>query len=323
MDRDRARRGQRGPELPSHERAGPFRDPTDPGRTTGPTTTGLSGHVLLRRSGYYDTSGANLSASTRRRPARSRSATYLHAIATQHSGAAFNVTVIARAQDGSALSSFNGTVTLRSRRGRSRRTSATMTNGSLTRASPSRALQTNETITAPAARPARAGASAAFTLNTSARRLSHSRNGGTTAGPPADGRHDQATSAKLRTRPRGTCGAGNSATTVASNDANPDTSPRTEPHSPLHDRSRHNGYTLTAPHREELDVRLDRREQRTNHHARRRWRRNRRPTVAGGSTATYLPNAAIPVLRARRSTMPKTPSVKEPLLSTLPGEAED
>src|SRR6267378_655603 len=83
--------------------------------------------------GYYNANGANWdSVNSSQASAKPLDHFTFSAIATQHSGSSFNATVIARAQDGAAVSTFNGTVTFSVSSGTIAPTSAAMTNGSLT-----------------------------------------------------------------------------------------------------------------------------------------------------------------------------------------------
>src|SRR6058998_3401744 len=63
--------------------------------------------------GYYDTNGANWeSANSAQASAKPLDHFVFDAIAAQHSGTAFNVTITAQAQDGSTVTGFTGTLTL-------------------------------------------------------------------------------------------------------------------------------------------------------------------------------------------------------------------
>jgi hypothetical protein len=176
--------------------------------------------------GYYNANGANWeSIDSAQASAKPLDHFTFNAIATQHSVSAFNVTVIARAQDGSTVSAFNGTVNFSVSSGAIAPTSAAMTNGSLTQSvTITGAYTTNETITVTAGTPARTGTSAAFTLNHFRATAIALTNGGGTAGRIQNADTIAITfSEAANTATLGTCGAGNSGNDIASNDANPDT----------------------------------------------------------------------------------------------------
>jgi hypothetical protein len=148
-----------------------------------------------------------------------------NAITAQHSGSAFNVTVIARAQDGSTVTGFNGTATLSVASGTITPTSATVTNGSLTQSvTVTGAYTTTETVTVTGGTPARTGTSAVFTLNHFRATVIALANGGSTAGRIQSTDTIAITfSEAANTATFGTCGAGNSGNDIVLNDANPDT----------------------------------------------------------------------------------------------------
>jgi hypothetical protein len=80
--------------------------------------------------GYYDTNGANWeSQNSGQASAKPLDHFTFNAIAAQHSGSAFNLTVTARSQDNAALSAFNGSVTFSVASGIISPTTAAMTNG--------------------------------------------------------------------------------------------------------------------------------------------------------------------------------------------------
>jgi hypothetical protein len=175
--------------------------------------------------GYYDTNGANWSSvDSAQASAKPLSHFTFNAIATQHSGVAFSVTVIARSQDGSALSDFNGTVTFGVTSGTISPTSATMTNGSLTQSvTITGSYTTNETVTVTGGTPSRAGASAAFTLNHFHATVVALTNA-VVAGRPENGDAIVLTfSEAANTASFGTCPAGDAASDLLTNNANPDT----------------------------------------------------------------------------------------------------
>ena len=177
--------------------------------------------------GYYDTNGANWeSVNSTQVSAKPLDHFSFNAIGAQHSGSAFSVTVIARAQDGSAVSGFNGTVTLSVTSGAIAPASATVTNGSLTQSvTVTGAYTVGETITVSAGTPTRTGTSGAFTLNHfRATSISIANGAGNTAGLPEAGDKIVLTfSEAANTAQLGTCPSGDSGSDVLTNDANPDT----------------------------------------------------------------------------------------------------
>ena len=175
--------------------------------------------------GYYDASGANWSSvDSAQASAKPLDHFTLNAIGTQHSGAAFNVTITAQAQDGSTVSTFNGTVSFSVSSGTISPTSAAMINGSLTQSvTITGPYKTNETITVTGGTPGRVGTSSSFTLNHFHATAIALTNGGATAGRIQSGDTIAITfSEAASTATLGTCGVGNSGNDVASNDANPD-----------------------------------------------------------------------------------------------------
>lgn len=178
--------------------------------------------------GYYDTSGANWSSvDSAQATAKPLDHFTFNAIATQHSGSAFNVTVVARTQDGSTVSGFNGTVTFTVSSGTVSPTSGAMTNGSLTQSvTITGPYKANQTITVSGGTPSRVGTSNAFVLDHfRATAVAISNKAGGVAGKPENGDtltltfNEAANPATL-----GTCsGATNSGNDLLTNDANPDT----------------------------------------------------------------------------------------------------
>jgi len=176
--------------------------------------------------GYYNANGANWdSVNSSQASAKPLDHFTFSAIATQHSGSSFNATVIARAQDGAAVSTFNGTVTFSAGSGTIAPTSAAMTNGSLTQSvTVTGAYTTTQTITVTAGTPARSGTSAAFTLNHCRATAIALTNGGSTAGRMQTGDTIAITfSEAADTATMGSCGLISSGNDLVSNDANPDT----------------------------------------------------------------------------------------------------
>ena len=179
--------------------------------------------------GYYDTNGANWSSAD----SSQASAKPLHhfafnAIASQHSGAAFNVTITAQAQDNSTVTGFTGTVTLATSSGSIAPTTsgafaAGVRTESVTITGPYR---TNQTVTATGGSPSRSGTSAAFVLDHfRATAVAVSNKAGGTPGKPENGDTITLTfneAANIATL--GACNGGTtSGTDLLTNDANPDT----------------------------------------------------------------------------------------------------
>ncbi len=178
--------------------------------------------------GYYDANGANwASADSAQASAKPLDHFTFNAVASQHSGSAFNVTVVAGAQDGSAVSTFTGTVTFAASSGTIAPTSATMTNGSLTQSvTITGAYTASETITVSGGTPSRIGTSNAFVLDhfrATAIAISNKTSG--VAGKPENG--DTLTLTFNEAANIATLGACNGGTTsgtdLLTNDANPDT----------------------------------------------------------------------------------------------------
>jgi hypothetical protein len=177
--------------------------------------------------GYYNTGGANWeSVDSAQASAKPLDHFTFNAIATQHSGSAFNVTVIARAQDGSAVTGFDGTVNFSASSGAIGPTSAAMTNGSLTQSvTITGPYTTSETITVSGGTPSRSGTSGAFTLDHFRATVIALTNLGTTAGRIQTSDTIAITfSETAAIASLGTCnGAVNSGNDIALNDLNPDT----------------------------------------------------------------------------------------------------
>jgi hypothetical protein len=178
--------------------------------------------------GYYDATGANwASVDSAQASAKTLDHFTFNAIAAQHSGSAFTVTVVARAQDGSAVSGFNGALTFSVASGTISPTSATMSSGSLTQTvTITGAYAANETITVSGGTPSRTGASAPFALeHFRATAIALSNKAGGVAGKPENG--DTVTLTFNEAANIATLGGCNGATTsgndLLTNDANPDT----------------------------------------------------------------------------------------------------
>ncbi len=178
--------------------------------------------------GYYDANGASwASADSAQASAKPLDHFTFNAVASQHSGSAFNVTVVARAQDGSAVNTFTGTVTFAVSSGTIAPTSATMTNGSLTQSvTITGAYTASEAITVSGGTPSRIGTSNAFVLDhfrATAIAISNKTSG--VAGKPENG--DTLTLTFNEAANIATLGACNGGTTsgtdLLTNDANPDT----------------------------------------------------------------------------------------------------
>ena len=177
--------------------------------------------------GYYSGNGANWeSANSSQATAKPLHHFSFNAIAAQHSGSAFNVTVIARAQDNSTVTAFNGSVSFTASSGSIAPASATMTNGSLTQSvTITGPYAPSETISVTGGTPARAGTSGAFVLNHfRATAVALTNGAGNTAGLPEDGDKIVLTfSEAANTAALGSCPTGDSAFDLLTNDADPDT----------------------------------------------------------------------------------------------------
>jgi len=262
--------------------------------------------------GYYNANGANWeSVNSAQASAKPLDHFTFNAITAQHSGTAFSVTAVARAQDNSTVTGFNGTVTFSASSGTITPTSAAMTNGSLTQSvTITGAYTTNETITVTAGAPARTGTSAAFTLNHFHATAIALTNGGATAGRMQTADTIAITfSEAANTASLGTCGVGNSGNDIASNDANPDTITANGAALAFGTIALgDNGYLTGAD---------------TAKNSTCAWSAGntvvtitlagvtagKTGTVAGGSTATYLPNAALTSAAGEAIDTARTPSV--------------
>jgi hypothetical protein len=262
--------------------------------------------------GYYNANGANWeSVNSGQAAAKPLDHFTFNVIATEHSGSSFNVTVIARSQDGAAVSTFSGTVTFSVGSGTIAPTSAAMTNGSLTQSvTITGAYTTTETITVTAGTPARSGTSAAFTLNHFRATAIALANGGSTAGRMQSGDTIAITfSESATTAAMGTCGVGHSGNDLVSNDANPDTLTANGAALAFGTIALgDNGYLSGAD---------------TAKNSTCAWSAGntvltitlagvtpgKTGTVAGGSTATYIPNAALTSAGGEAIDATQTPSV--------------
>ncbi len=179
--------------------------------------------------GYYNANGANWeSVNSAQASAKPLDHFAFNAIAVQHSGVAFNVTITAQAQDNTTVTGFTGTVTLATNSGTIvPATSGTFVAGvrteSITITGPYKA---NQTISATGGSPSWTGTSAVFILDHfRATAIAITNKVGGVAGKPENG--DTITlsfneAANIATL--GACnGATNSGNDLLTNDANPDT----------------------------------------------------------------------------------------------------
>ena len=179
--------------------------------------------------GYYDTNAANWeSQNSAQASAKPLDHFTFNAIATQHSGTAFNVTITAQAQDNSTVTGFSGTVSLATSSG----TIAPSTSGAFVAGARTESVtitgpyKTTQTISATGGNPSRTGTSAVFILDHfRATAIAINNKAGGVAGKPESG--DTITlsfneAANIATL--GACnGATNSGNDLLTNDANPDT----------------------------------------------------------------------------------------------------
>ena len=179
--------------------------------------------------GYYDTNAANWeSQNSAQASAKPLDHFTFNAIATQHSGMAFNVTITAQAQDNSTVTGFTGTVSLATSSG----TIAPSTSGAFVAGARTESVtitgpyKTTQTISATGGNPSRTGTSAVFILDHfRATAIAINNKAGGVAGKPESGDtitlsfNEAANIAML-----GACnGATNSGNDLLTNDANPDT----------------------------------------------------------------------------------------------------
>lgn len=179
--------------------------------------------------GYYNANGANWeSVDSAQAIAKPLDHFGFNAIAAQHSGTAFSVTITAQAQDNSTVSGFTGTVTLATNSG----TIAPTTSGAFAAGVRSENVtvtgpyKASETITVSGGTPSRSGTSATFVLDHfRATAIAINNKVGGVAGKAENG--DTLTLTFNEAANIATLGACNGATTSASdlqtNDANPDT----------------------------------------------------------------------------------------------------
>ena len=180
--------------------------------------------------GYYDTNGANWeSVDSAQASAKPLDHFGFNAIATQHSGTAFNVTITAQAQDNSTVTGFTGTVTLATNGG----TIAPTTSGAFVAGARTESIaitgpyKTNEAITVTGGSPSKTGTSNTFILNHfHAIAVALNNKTGGTVGKPENGDTIVLTfSEAASTASMGTCSTGstNSGTDLVANNLNPDT----------------------------------------------------------------------------------------------------
>jgi hypothetical protein len=179
--------------------------------------------------GYYDSNGANwASVDSAQASAKPLDHFGFSAIATQHSGTAFNVTITAQAQDNTTVAGFTGTVTLATSSGSiAPTTSGAFVAGALTASvTITGPYKTNQTISATGGSPSRTGTSAIFVLDHfRATAIAINDKTGGVAGKPENG--DTLTLTFNEAANIATLGACNGGTTsgtdLSTNDANPDT----------------------------------------------------------------------------------------------------
>ena len=179
--------------------------------------------------GYYNTNGANWeSVDSAQASAKPVDHFGFSAIATQHSGTAFNVTITAQAQDNSTVTGFTGTVSLATSSG----TIAPSTSGAFVVGTRTESVtitgpyKTNQTISATGGSPSRTGTSAAFILDHfRATAIAINNKAGGLAGKPESGDTITLTfNAAANIAMLGACnGATSSGNDLLTNDANPDT----------------------------------------------------------------------------------------------------
>jgi hypothetical protein len=179
--------------------------------------------------GYYNANGANWeSVNSAQASAKPLDHFTFNAIAAQHSGVAFNVTITAQAQDNTTVTGFTGTVTLATNSG----TIAPTTSGAFVAGVRTESTtitgpyKSNQTISATGGSPSRIGTSAVFVLDHfRATAIAINNKAGGVAGKPENGDSIVLTfSEAANTASMGTCnGATNSGTDLLTNDANPDT----------------------------------------------------------------------------------------------------
>ena len=179
--------------------------------------------------GYYNSGGANWdSIDSAQASAKPLDHFTFNAIAAQHSGSAFNVTITAQAQDNSTVSGFTGTVALATNSGTIAPTASGPFAGGVRTESIAITgpYKSNQTVTATGGSPSRTGTSAVFVLDHfRATAVAISNKAGGVAGKPENG--DTITlsfNEAANTATLGACNGGTtSGTDLLTNDANPDT----------------------------------------------------------------------------------------------------
>ncbi len=263
--------------------------------------------------GYYNANGANWeSVNSAQASAKPLDHFTFDAIATQQSGTAFNVTITAQAQDNSTVTGFTGTVNLATNGGSiAPATSGAFVAGVRTESTTITGLyRANQTISATGGSPSRTGTSAVFVLDHFRATAIALANGGTTAGRIQTGDTITITfSEAANTATLGTCGVGNSGNDIAANDANPDTLTANGAALAFGTVTLgDNGYLTSADAPKNSTC---------------AWTAGntvltitlvsvtpgKTATVAGGSTATYLPNATITSATGQAIDTAQTPSV--------------
>lgn len=177
---------------------------------------------------YYTGGGANwTSANSAEAVAKPLDHFAFAAIAAQHSGVAFNVSITAQAQDNSTVTGYTGTATLTISSGSiTAGASATFTAGTATQSMTiTGPYTTGETVTATGGSPSRTGTSAAFTLNHfRATALAVNNKSGGVAGKPENLDTIVLTfSEAANTASMGTCPTTGSGSNLVANNLNPDT----------------------------------------------------------------------------------------------------
>jgi hypothetical protein len=280
--------------------------------TTWSEAPGNSIYYYVARA-YYTTGGANWeSANSNEVTAKPLHHFSFATVATEHSAVAFNVTMTAQASDNSTVTGFTGTVALTVNPGTiAPTTSAAFSAGvrteSVTITGP---YTTGQTVTATGGTPSRTGTSNAFTLNHfHATAIAINNKAGGVAGKPENGDTVVITFSEAATTTSiGSCdGAANSGTDLLTNDAMPDTmtanglklafgsialgnngyftADKNAKNSTCAWSAGNTVYTITLQSLASIG------------------------TVAGASTATYTPNAAITSATGEAIDTAQTPSV--------------
>ena len=269
--------------------------------------------------GYYDANGANWESGNSAESGATIGALdhfSFALIGTQHSGTAFSVSITARAADNTIVTSFTGTVTLSTSSGAiSPTTSGAFSAGSRTETvTITGPYATSQTITATGGSPSKTGTSNAFTLNhfraTAVALNNHS--GGTAGQFEVSDTIVLTFSEAASTTSLGTCPGGTttSLSDLSENDANPDTLTATGTVGALNIGTialGNNGYFASGAKASKNNTCA--------------WTAgntvltvtivaaNNTGTVAGSSTATWTPPAAITSAAGEAIDTAQTPSV--------------